>query len=62
VELRIGTGGQITTIKILQSSGFPELDTAYINSLKQQRYLPQEFRGNAVEGILEQDYTFSLDE
>lgn len=62
VELRIGTGGQITNIKILQSSGFPELDTAYINSLKQQQYLPQEFRGNAVEGILEQDYTFSLDE
>jgi periplasmic protein TonB len=62
VVLRIGIGGRIASAKILQSSGFPELDTAYLNSLNQQQYLPQEFRGSAVEGTLEQDYTFSLDE
>ena len=62
VALRIGINGRIKTLEVVQSSGFPELDAAYINSLNQQQYLPQEFRGEAIEGLLEQAYTFSLDE
>jgi protein TonB len=62
VSLRVAASGEVLEVTLLQSSGFPRLDTAALAALQGRRLNPALRCGKPVESILQQRIPFRLDD
>jgi len=60
VELRVGTDGHVLEVKIVKSSGFPELDAAAEQAAKAARFEPARSGNTPVESAARLTLTFRL--
>ncbi|MEE2000818.1 energy transducer TonB [Alkalimonas sp. MEB108] len=60
LELLIEADGQISELAVLQSSGFPRLDQAALEAVKQWRFEPARQGGSAIAYRYQQPITFQL--
>lgn len=62
VNFAINDAGRAISYKVLQSTGHPELDNAFINTVMTYGiFEPKKVLGKSVEGSVSLEYTFELD-
>ena len=63
VKVTVSKGGRATGVSIVSSSGYDELDDAFIRAIRQQyRFKPKRTMGKDTSGTLILSHTFSLQE